>query len=164
MKETETAVQQSDQNVFFSLANFLKQHEKIVSGVMTAVLMALLMAVVQTGLQDLFGYNLALTILCFALPGALIGPMVFGSTLKEIAAGLISGAVSAIAALAVFALLVTVNLFFFEIEYVVLISALATWGNLMAISYRIYRKYENYFLPFLLFVAIPSVWTIFFFR
>ena len=162
--EGEVAVQQSNRNIFSSIANFFKQWEKQISGLMTAVLTTLLVVVVQAGLRGFFGYNLALTILIFSFPGAMFGVMRFGYTFKEATAGCISGAISAIAALAIFTIISTVNLFFYEVENILLLSALGVWWIITSISRGLYRKYENYFIPFLLFVAIPSVWTIFFCR
>ena len=165
MKEEEGEVAvQSDQNMLSSIINFFKQWEKQISGLMTAVLTTLLVVVVQTGLRGFFGYNLALTILIFSFPSAMFGVVRFGYTSKEIVAGILCGAVSAIAALAIFAILVTVNLVYYDIENIVLVSAGGVWWILTTMGRGLYRKYENYFIPFLLFVAIPSVWTIFFFR
>ena len=163
MKETEIAAQEN-KNFLSFFANFFKQWEKQITRLMTAVLTTLLTWTFLTGIKDLFGYNTMLAILIFSFPGSMFGIMRFGYTFKEVIAGIISGSVSAIAALAVFMVLVTINLPFFEVENIVLISAFGTWWILTTTSRGLYRKYENYFIPFLLFVAIPSVWTIFFYR
>lgn len=163
MKEGEVIVQ-NNQNFFSLLANLFKKHEKQITSLMVFILTTVLFWIVSAGMKGVFGYNLVLTMLICSFPGAMFGVMRFNYTFKEIIAGIISGSVSAIASLAIFALLVTVDLLFFEVENIVLVSSFGVWWILTTIGRAIYRNYENYFIPFFLFISILSVWTIFFYR
>jgi len=162
MKDTETAAQQSDQNMFSSTANFFKQWEKQITGLMTAILTTLLTWIVWTGLSQPYGHIIGLAVIIISFSGAIFGSIIIGTTFNEVVAGLLSGAVSAITSLASSLLILHTTLIFFDVENLVCIFAVVIWGLLMHMNEGIYRKYENYFIPFLLFILTSSLYIILF--
>jgi len=161
MKDAEFAVQNKQGA---SSINFFKQNEKLITRTMVVILTTLLFWIVQNGLRQPFGHNTGLAILITLSLGAIFGSTIIGTTFDKVIAGVIGGAISALVALSVFFLLVSTNIVFFDIENIVLLFGIGTWGILMFINDGLYRNYENYFIPFLLFISVPSLWIIFFLR
>ncbi|MCK9272428.1 hypothetical protein M0P65_02675 [Candidatus Gracilibacteria bacterium] len=163
MNEVEIGVK-NDQNSSSSIINFLRQNEKLMTRAMVVILTTLLVWIVRAGLHQPFGYNTGLAILITLLLGAIFGSTIIGTTTNKVVAGMLGGGISALVALSVFFLLVSTNIVFFDIENIVLLFGIGVWGVLMFINDGLYRNYESYYIPFLLFISIPSLWIIFFLR